>query len=216
MNQRTICVIVFALLIALCSAAWAGPVSDKLTPEEIEQLKAGEWVMKKNIGEDGSSGAGVIFGVFNCKLATFWEIVYDYPHYGELFPPIIRAEVTKGELGYERFWTEIEMHFPITNVIYTNYNDATPDDMRLDFVMDKEYPHKHIAAIDGYWQLEPLGEDCYLAEYLAEVELDINAVFKALLTPIFNALTGRDLPKMMDTYRREINKREGRTGDNPA
>lgn len=198
-----------AALVTHGDTAWAGKVSGKISAQELERVMAGEVVRRRVVDEETKSGAGYAYALFQCKQETFWEVVYDYPGYARMFPPITSAKVVSGTTASPRFLTEIEMKFTLATITYTTYNLRGADGLRLDYGLQKEYPHSYIRDIVGYWQLEPLGPDSFLAEYKAAVELDVSSTLRTLIMPIYHALTGRDLPKMMETYRREVARRGG-------
>ena len=59
---KTAAITILALLIA--TTAFAGPISGKLTADEIAKIKAGEVILKNDIKEGDKSGSGIAFGAF--------------------------------------------------------------------------------------------------------------------------------------------------------
>jgi ribosome-associated toxin RatA of RatAB toxin-antitoxin module len=198
-------VMVMLLTMALVGSAAAGSVTSKLTAAELERVKKGEIILKNDISDGKESGAGIGYGVFHCKLDRFWEIVFDYPDYKRMFPPTDYAKVIKREPS-GKFLTECQMKFMggLYKINYTSFNIPTPDKLRLDFGLDKSYPHERFKEMGGYWQLEEIGEDTYIAEYKVDVELNLPAGFKDIVQKIVNSLAGKDLPKMFESIRKEI------------
>ena len=196
---------IFLLIVVFCLVwapfAKAGVVSDKLTPEEITRLKAGEVILKNDISKKSKAGSGVAFGVYKCDLDTFWKVVFDYPHYTEFLPRINYAKVIKETP--EEFLTEFSINATLTNLVYTSYNRLSKDKLRLDFGLDDSFPHKHQKEMIGYWQLEPLGEGMLLAEYKVSVKLDVPLIGK-LIEKIVNAMSGKDLPEVLVSIRKRI------------
>lgn len=201
------CVILFVF--AFAAASFAGVVTDKLTKAEMERVKNGEVLLKNEINTNSEAGAGIGYGVFHCKLETFWEIIYDYPDYKRMFPPTTYAKVTKKEPN-GNFLLDYQMGFMagLYKINYTSYNKPSADKMRLDFNLDPNYPHDMLKNFVGYWQLEKIGEDTYLAEYKVAVELSLPGGIKDVVQKIVNSLAGKDLPKMFHSVRKEIERRE--------
>jgi coenzyme Q-binding protein COQ10 len=193
--------LVFGIVLCLCTSAWAGKVSDKLTPEEIEKIKGGEVILKNDLSESNKSGSGIAYAAYPCTLDDFWKVVLDYEHYKEIFPRIV--SVKKFNEEGNRFLTEFKIDVSIKKLTYTSYNVISEDRLRLDFGLDDAYPHKYQKKMGGYWQLEQLGEKMIIAEYKVDVELDI-PVIGGLINKIVRSLAGDDLPDVMNSVRKRI------------
>jgi len=209
MKFRRIIIVIALSLFIFAINLHAGMVTDKLTPAELERAKQGEIILKNDIKESSESGAGVGYGVFHCKLETFWEIIFDYPNYGRMFPPCAYAKVIKKNPD-GAFITELQMKLlgGLYTMTYTTYNIPTADKLHLDFGLDKSYPYDKFKEMKGYWQLEQIGEDTYLGEYKVDVELNLPKGIKDIVQKIVNSLAGKDLPKMFLSIRKEITARE--------
>lgn len=196
--------VVLVLFACFAVGAFAGPVSDKLTPEELTKVKAGEIVLKNIMDNKTKKGSGVAFGTFACDLDTFWKIIYDYPHYSEIFPRIISAKIVKKD--DKRFLTDFVMDASVKKLVYTSWNEPSEDKLRLDFGLEKSYPHKYFSEMGGYWLLEKLDENLYLAEYKVAVSLDLPMGVDKIVGPIIKYMTGKDLPNVFHSVRKQIKK----------
>lgn len=193
--------LVLAVVLLFSFQANAESISAKLTAEELEQVKSGKILLKNDIDEKTQKGSGVAFGIYHCSLDDFWNTIYDYPNYADIFPRIIYAKIIKKE--EKQFLTEFKLDASLTKLEYVSYNRPSDDKLRLDFGLDPNYPHKYQKSMTGYWQLEKLGENLYLAEYKVQSEIDAGA-FTKLIAPIVNAMAGKDLPKVMRAVRMRV------------
>lgn len=193
--------IIAALAIIFGTSAQAGIVSDKLTPDELAKVKTGSIILKNDISESSKSGSGIAYGVYNCTKEEFWKVIFDYNNYDKVFPRIKSVKVI--EKTEDQFLTEFALDATLTTLKYTSFNRPTKDGMRLDFGLEKQYPHKYFKEMGGYWQLETLEDGRLLAEYKVSVALDIPMIGK-LLTKVVNAMTGKDLPNVLKAVRKRI------------
>lgn len=193
--------LVLAVVFIFALQAYAGPISSKLSAKELEQVKNGKILLKNDINAETQKGTGAAFAIFHCSLDDFWKTIYDYPNYTDIFPRIIHAKIIKKE--EKQFLTEFKLDASLTKLEYVSYNRPSDDKLRLDFGLVDSYPHKYQKSMTGYWQLEKLGENLYLAEYKVFSEIDAG-VFTKLISPIVNAMAGKDLPKVMRAVRKRI------------
>jgi hypothetical protein len=211
MSRLLILVLAMAVMIAFGGRANAGPVSGKLTPAEIERAKNGEVILKNNINDKSESGAGIGYGVFKGKLDTFWAVVFDYPDYKRMFPPTEYAKIVKKDPS-GKFWTEFQLKFMagLYKITYTSWNMPSADKLRLDFGLDQAYPHDNFKDMGGYWLLEKIDEDVYLAEYKVNVQLSLPPGLQTIVQKIVNSLAGKDMPKMFKSLQKEMDARDGK------
>ena len=203
MNTAIRTLFVTALMCLIASAAFGGPVSDKLTPEELERVKAGEVILKNDISEKCKAGEGVAFGVYRCSLDEFWKVVFDYPNYKDIFPRIVYARIRPEGKTDHFFLTDFSIDATLAKIEYVSFNKLSQDRMRLDFGLDEKFPHKYQKEMNGYWQLEKLGENVYLAEYKVHVALDIPLI-GGMVNKIVAAMSGKDLPDVLVSIRKRI------------
>jgi len=187
-------VVAVVALCLLCTSVFAGPVSGKLTPDEIKRIKAGEVILKNDIQDGKKSGSGVAYGAFKGSLDRFWEVVMDYPNYQDFFPKIKSAEIIKKDP--DKFLTRFKMDVGLTTLEYVSWNKLAADKLRMDFGLDDAYPHKFQKTMNGYWLLE-LSDDGYiLAEYKIGLSLNVPKIFEGAVNGIVNSMAGKDLPQV--------------------
>jgi ribosome-associated toxin RatA of RatAB toxin-antitoxin module len=196
-------VIVAVIFILLCgAAAWAGPVSDKLTPEEIEQLKAGRIMSRTNLSGGAKKGFAVAFGVmrFNDPL-DFWRVLSDYDHFQDFLPRVQRAIVIRK--NGTKTWLELTIDGGIKPVTFTNIYTYDEARQRSEWVLELARPHVPYKKNSGYWQLEKLESGVYLVEYRNEVEVDFG-MMAALANRVMASMVKEDLPKIIENVRQRI------------
>ena len=202
MKSTRIFCMALALILVFATVSFAGAVRDKLTDEEFERAKKGEIILKNEIDDKTKSGAGIGIGYFSGDIDKFWKLVYDYPNYQNVFPRMIYAKKVGGTP--ERFLTELKMDATLTKLVYTTYNVPSPNGMELNFGIEKSKPHKYFKDMTGYWKLEKVDGGGFLAEYKVAVSLDLPLGMGKLVTPVVNAMAGKDLPDLFNALRKNM------------
>jgi ribosome-associated toxin RatA of RatAB toxin-antitoxin module len=183
------------------SAAWAGPVSSKLSAADMEKLKAGQIIARSDIKAGNESGAGVAFGIIKCTPEEFWKTIFDHEHYTEFYPRLKKIQIVSRDNSKAviTFWMDVTL----TTMEYTTIGIVTPDRLRMTWSQDDGKPHKYFKKNDGYWQLEVLDGGLLLVEYKVDVGLDLG-VFSSAATKIVNLMAKDDLPEVVDATRKRI------------
>ncbi|NLH49011.1 MAG: hypothetical protein GX444_10460 [Myxococcales bacterium] len=188
-------------VILAASTALAGPVSSKLTPEELAKVKAGQIVVKNNIQNGSEKGYGVAYGIMKGSVDDFWKVIFDYSHYLEFYPRL--EKVTPVSVTASQAIVTFDMDATIKTMTYTTVGTIDADRMGMTWVLDMNRPHKFFKANDGHWKLEQLEPGVILAEYLVSVSLDLGP-FSGMATKIVNSMAKDDLPDVINCTRKRL------------
>jgi len=202
MNRKVlVALLVGSVCLLLAGAASAGPVSDKLTAEELAKIKAGGIVAKDTL-QEGPAGYAVAFGIMKFKsVEEFWTVTMDYEHYVDFFPKVKYCTVIKKTQSQSL--AEFGVDLGVTTAVYTGINTIAGDRQRMDWTMDKSRPHKFFSACDGWWILEELEPGVWLVEYKMDVKLDFGVLSKAANKAVA-AMAKKDLPRVIENVGKRI------------
>jgi ribosome-associated toxin RatA of RatAB toxin-antitoxin module len=201
MRSALIPFLALVIFLAIIPVAHGGPVTSKLTAAELEKVKGGEIILKKDIDGKTKSGSGIAYGVFKCDLDAFWSVLFDYDHYPEIFPRLNWVKVI--EKTPNRIVVTFSMDATLKDLEYTTLNNLSQDKKRLDFHFDERFPHPYQKSLVGYWQLEEIEPGLLLAEYKLGVALDIPLIGKIIEKIVLNMST-KDLPDVLISIRKRI------------
>lgn len=198
---------VFALFLVGCvglilaGSASAGPVSSKLTAEELATIKGGGIVAKDTL-QEGPQGYAVAFGIMKFKsVEEFWTVVMDYEHYVDFFPKVKYCTLIKKTNSQSL--AEFGVDLGVTTAVYTGIHTIADDRLRMDWTMDKSRPHKFFSASEGWWILEELSAGVWLVEYKMDVKLDFGVLSKAANKAVA-AMAKKDLPRVIQNVSKRI------------
>jgi hypothetical protein len=193
--------IIALLLMVVCSAAAAADSPlDRFTAEERQKLTKGEAVYRhvKTEGEDGKiHGHGESYAVINAPIDRCWKIFTEFDKHQLYFPRKKKSEVVKSEGN--KYWVYKQFEFYVVTVEYTVLYTVDKERRRVDFDMDKSYPHD-LEDTAGYFQFEKLDDKRTLFTYAA------TRVETGLKVPGFiqEYLTSRDLPAVVLNVKKRI------------
>lgn len=132
--------LLFALL--LPSSLFAAASLDTITLEEVP-------------GSDVKRG--VVVGVVEAPLKEVWNVITDYEHYADFMPRTEKAEVRERTSSRVRFFSYLNMPWPIKDVSYDCEVKLSPDHETVSFEMVPG-TGKGVKAFQGSWTLKPLKE----------------------------------------------------------
>ncbi|MDP8223512.1 MAG: SRPBCC family protein [Candidatus Lernaella stagnicola] len=199
---RLIMLATVVFFVAMTTVAWAGPVTSKLTPEELAAVKAGKVIVKNDIKENSESGVGVAYGVIRGTIDDFWKVIFDHENYTDFYPRLEGIKVVERN-KYSLATIEFKMDATIKTLTYTTIGTVTADKTRMDWKLDMNRPHKFFKKNGGYWQLEEIEPGVLLAEYQVEVALDLGP-FSRVATKIVNSMAKDDLPEVIECTKNRV------------
>ena len=197
----TVVLTTMVFYLAAQGAAGSGPVSSKLTAQELARVKAGEIVVKNEMNEESSSGHGVAFGIFHGSKEDFWKVIFDYDNYLDIYPRL--EKVTLIERDGNKYVVEFHLDATLKTIVYTTINILSEDRTRLRWTLDQTRPHKYLKVSDGYWQLEELEPGVLLGEYKVIVELDLG-ILTGVVSGIVRSMSRDDLPDVLIATRKRM------------
>lgn len=188
--------------LALCGVAWAGPISDKLTAEELATIHAGGVVVHTTLGGGSHDGYAAAFGIMRFDdEAKFWTVLADYDHFHEFLPRVEKAVVVKKEGA--KTWLQLTIDGGYKSITYTNIYTFDAAARRTQWVLDFTFAHEPYTKNTGYWQLEPLEPGVYLVEHQNAVGVDFGPL-AAIGNRVMNSMLKKDLPKVISNVRNRI------------
>ncbi len=190
------------LAVILVSPAMAGPVSDKLSGEELARAKKGEVITHETLTKNHEDGFAAAYGVIRFQdPQEFWNVMGDFEHFPDFVPKIEKASVIK-QKGRQTL-VEFHMDGTIETLIYSCIHTQSEDNLRVDWTLDKQRPHVRYKVNDGYWLLEQLEPGVWLVEYNMTASFDFGILTKAA-NKVVNTMVKDDLPNVVGNVRKRI------------
>jgi len=181
-------------------SAPGGSVLDRFTPEELKKLEAGEAVYQLVQTEDADGktrGHGQSSALINAPIDLCFKIFCEFDKHHLFFPRKKKSEVKKTWDNKALVYKEFD--FYVVTVEYTVLYTVDSDIHRVDFQMDREYPHD-IEDTAGYFHFEKVDDQRTLFTYAAtKVETGVKV-------PGFiqEYITSRDLPNVVLSVKKRI------------
>lgn len=195
----------FLLALALSAASGGGDAPaksplDRFSAEERAKLTAGEAIYRhvEKKGEDGqTSGHAESVALIKAPVDRCFSIFTEFDKQELYFPRKTKSEVLKQEGN--RFWVQKEFWFYVISVEYVVIYTKDEKAHRVDFEMDKAYPHD-LEDTAGYFQFEAVDANTSLFTYAA------TRVETGLKVPNFirEYITSRDLPAVVINVKKRI------------
>jgi len=200
MKKTLLLLAVFLGLAAALSAAEKEGRWDKLTDGERARLQKGEVIYRsvKTVDEEGQThGHGQSLVIIKKPVDRCFEIFTDFDSHEEYFPRKTESEVI-GKEG-ETFLVQKKFSFWWVDIEYVVRYEVDPKEHRVDFFLDKNYPHD-LEYTEGYFAFEELSPEKTLFVYGAE-EVDISIALPGFVQ---EWLQKRDLPAVAENVRKRI------------
>ncbi len=200
-STRFLLLLSLVLILSVATTAWAGPVSSKLSPAELAKVKAGEIIVKNDFAKNAERGVGTAYGIIKSSTDDFWKVIFDHEHYMDFYPRLEGVNIVERTNTMAKI--EFKMDATLKTLTYTTVGTVTPNRMRMDWVLDKERPHKYFKENGGHWQLEQLEPGMLLIEYSVNVALDLGP-FSRVASKIVNSMAKDDLPDVILCTKKRI------------
>ncbi|MDP8223931.1 MAG: SRPBCC family protein [Candidatus Lernaella stagnicola] len=202
MSRLAFCSLLILFTLVFAAGAAAGPVSDKLTPAELAQVKKGEVVVHTDLEGGAKEGYAAAFGIMRFDdVNRFWSVLSDYDGFPDFLPRVEKAVALKKEEN--RTWLELTINGSIKSVTYTNIYTHYPERQRNEWVLDTSRPHEPYTKNTGYWQLEEISDGVYLVEHQNAVGVDFGPM-AVVANRVMAKMLKNDLPKIISNVRRRV------------
>jgi hypothetical protein len=194
------CLVVIAVFVLSSSAFAEKSPLDRFTPEQLKKLNAGEAVFehKEQKGDDGKlHGFGQSTIIINKPVKECFKIFSEYNKQHLYFPRKKNSEIVKA--WENKALVKKEFDFYVTSIEYTVLYTADEKNHRVDFEMDKNYPHD-IEDTAGYFVFFKIDDKRTLFTYAAtKVETGVKV-------PGFikDYITSKDLPTVVINVKKRV------------
>jgi ribosome-associated toxin RatA of RatAB toxin-antitoxin module len=175
-----------------------------LEPGDWEVLRAGD-VLAKATGpaSDGKGRSVTALGIVPASPAQVWAVVTDWEAYPRFLPNTEQTRVVRVEGS--RVWLSQHLRLAFTDVRYGTVWTLEPERGVGRFALDPDAPHD-VAALEGSWQLAPLGDG---AETFVRYAFWVDTG-RPVPGFVQQALTRLSLPGVVRGVRDEVSRRYGR------
>lgn len=196
MSKVFLLLVMFLLLIPLSVEA----------ETEHERLEKGETVRTLETVEGYFAKRGVIRGVLNASIENIRKVILDYDHYEEFMPRVEKSRVLEKTDKHIRYFSRIDMPFPISDVEYECKVELTKNPGKILFSMVPG-TGKGVRHFEGNWKLEPFSSDP--KKSLVQYTVLFESVTKYPKW-IVNLGTKKSLDKVIQGLRKRLNKKRQR------
>lgn len=180
-----------------------GPITKKLSPEDIQRLKNGEVIVHSPTGDSKEKGNAVAIGIIKADPQQIWRTILDYDRYEEFMPKTKENRVTFKEGNRIDSLVILDLGFGLPDIQHSVIHYFHPAKNLVTWKLDTTKRADYVTRTDGYWQLEPLGPAETLVEYNLIVELDI-PLLGGLVNRIVKSLGKDDLPNVIKRMRQRV------------
>jgi carbon monoxide dehydrogenase subunit G len=177
-----------------------GPVSSKLSADEMRRVKTGEIILRGGTAADGETGSGYVIGYIKAPSENCWATLIDLEAQSQYMPKLVSAKLAAVN-GNKRN-ADFVLDMGITNIEFSTIQTLQPGKKRMSWILDTSKPADYLTRTNGFWQFEQV-DGGTLAQYSIDMVVEL-PIIGGLFKGIIRSLAQDDLPDVIAAIRKRI------------